>query len=250
LYLRDLLWELVSRGIKIRYKGSSLGILWSLIYSLTQLFIFNFMFRSVLGNSISDYPSYIFIGVLAWSWFQSSLFQGIDAFAANRELVGRPGFPVFILPIITILTNLIDFLIAVPFLLIFVVIGGGQLTSALLFLPAVTLLQFLLTLNLSYLFAILQVSFRNIGHFLNVMLRLGFFLTPVFYDTVIVPERYRQIYMLNPIVHLLNAYRTVILEGELPDFLALYFIGGLSIVLFPLIYRLFCNARFRFLEEL
>jgi lipopolysaccharide transport system permease protein len=250
IHLRDLLYELVIRDIKVRYKGSSLGIAWSLLNSLAQLRIFGFLFRSALGRHMANYPTYIFSGIIVWSWFQTSLLMACETITTNRELVKRPGFPAIILPPVTIATSLIDFIIAFPILLIFIVTSGGKLTSALLALPLIMTLQFLLTLGLAYLMATFQVTFRDTKHLLNVILRLGFFLTPIFYDLTIVPAQYQWLYALNPLVHLLALYRAVLLYGELPDPMPLLIISVLAAVLLPLGYKTFINARYRFMEEL
>jgi lipopolysaccharide transport system permease protein len=251
IYQRDLLYELVSRNIKIRYKGSILGILWSLIYSVAQARVFGFLFRSGLGDGIPNFPAYVFIGILVWTWIQSALTAGSESITSSSDLIRKPGFPAIILPAVTVATSLIDFLIALPVLLAFLIYGGTPLTSLLLLVPFLLAVQFLFTLSLVYILATFQVTFRDTKHIVTVVLRLGFFLTPIFYDAArMIPEHYQWLYRLNPIVHLLEVYRAIILLGELPDPMSMFILCGLTAILLPFGYKLFVNAKYRFLEEL
>jgi len=101
LYIYDLLRALVVRDMKLRYKRSILGVAWSLLNPLIQMLVFVLLFRRVLQLDIPNYPSFVFTGVLAWSWFQSALSLAAGAITGNRELIRRPGFPAAILPVVT-----------------------------------------------------------------------------------------------------------------------------------------------------
>jgi lipopolysaccharide transport system permease protein len=250
LYIYDLLRELVVRDMKLRYKRSVLGIVWSLLNPLFQMLVFIFLSRRVLSLDIPNYPSFVFMGVLAWSWFQGALLLTTGAITGNRELVKRPGFPTAILPVVTVTANLIHFLLALPVLLLFLVLGGGRLTSAILTLPFVILLQFLLILGLGYLVATVHVTFRDTQHLLGVFLMLLFYLTPVFYDASMVPARYQTFYRLNPMLHLIAAYRAILIQGNLPDLRVLLALGVLVGVLLWLGHTVFTRASYRFVEEL
>lgn len=250
IHTRDLLRELVVRDIKIRYKGSLFGIAWLVINSLIQLSVFHLMFHSVLGSTISNYPLYIFIGILSWSWFQTSLLQGVGTFTSNRELVRKPGFPVAILPITIVITHLIDFLLQLPVLFIFLIVSGIDLTVSFLVLPLIMAIQFSFNIAIIYLLAALQINYRDIRHLLSAILGVGFFLTPIFYDASIVNAEYQSFYKLNPMVHLLNSYRSALLEGNFPDPLPLLFLVVLTIIIFPFVYWVFKRARYRCLEEI
>jgi len=250
VYLRDLLREMVVRDMKLRYKRSVLGILWSLLNPLFQMVVFTFLSRRVLSLDIPNYPSFVFTGLLAWNWFQTTVTLATGAITSNRELIRRPGFPVAILPVVTVTTNLIHFVLALPVLLVFLVLSGGRLSVTILALPLVILLQFVLILGLGYLVATLQVTFRDTQHILGVFFMLLFYLTPVFYDASIVPGRFQTLYQLNPILHLISAYRAILIQGNLPDFGALLALGALGGLLLWLGHTVFRRASYRFVEEL
>ncbi|MCB0179213.1 MAG: ABC transporter permease [Anaerolineae bacterium] len=249
-YLRDLLYELVNRDMKLRYKRSALGIVWSLLNPLAQLLVFTFVFGVVLPLDIPNYPLFVFTGLLVWNWFQSALFQASDCIVANPDLIRRPGFPVPVLPVVTITTHLIHFLLAVPILLGFLVWSQSPMTTALLFFPVLIILQFLLILSLSYVMAALQVIFRDMQYLLGIILTLTFFMTPIFYDASAIPETYRVIYALNPVVQLVTAYRAMFLYGQIPNLLPLLIIGLASLSLLYVSYTIFIQTSYRFVEEL
>jgi lipopolysaccharide transport system permease protein len=248
-YLRDLLRELVARDMKMRYKGSALGIVWSLMNPLMQLVVFHFIFRLVLQLNIPRYSSFAFSGMLAWSWFQASLLDASGSMLNSRELIKRPGFPVAILPVVAVTTHLLYFLLALPILMLFLIIGGGGVKPMILMLPLIMAVQFALTLSLGYLAAIANVMFRDAHYLLGVSLQLLFFLTPIFYDSSVVPERYRTFYQLNPMAHLVGAYRGVLIEGRAPDWLAMLALAGLAAGLLYIGLKTFMRASYRFAEE-
>ncbi len=253
-YLRDLLRELVARDMKLRYERSVLGVAWSLLTPLVQLIVFNFIFTSVLPLNVPNYPSFLFIGLVAWNWFQVSLFEAANAITGNRELIKRPGFPTTILPAIPLMTHLIHFLLALPILLIFLALVGDVnfriMALPILALPVVIAIQFALILSLAFLIAPLQVRFRDTQHILGIFLLLLFYLSPVFYDTRFIPARYWPLYRLNPLVHLIDAYRAVLLRGELPDSLSLLYLGAFVGGLLCLSYTIFVRLNYRLVEEL
>ena len=249
-YLRDLLRELVARDMKLRYKRSILGVAWSLLNPLIQMLVFIFLFRRLMKLDIPNYPSFVFTGVLAWNWFQSAVLLTTGAITGNRELIRRPGFPTTILPVVTVTTNMIHFLLALPVLLLFAVLGGGRLTSAMLALPLVIALQFLLILGLGYLVATLQVTFRDTQHLLGMFLMLLFYLTPVFYDASVIPASFQAFYHLNPMLHLIAAYRAILIGGSPPNLHALLALGVLGGVLLWFGHAIFKRASYRFVEEL
>jgi lipopolysaccharide transport system permease protein len=146
-------------------------------------------------------------------------------------------------------TNLIHFLLALPLLMLFLIFDGTGLGSMVVLLPAVIGIQFALTLGLAYLVAAGNALFRDIKHLVAVLLQLLFFMTPVFYHADMVPERYQSLYRLNPMVHLLEAYRAMLLEGVWPSPTVLLALGTLSAALLVLGYKLFIHVNYRFVEE-
>jgi len=250
IYLRDLLLELIVRDMKLRYERSLLGVLWAIVNPLAQLMVFVIVFKHVIRLEIPNYALYVFSGVLVWNWTSEALLQAANAITSNRDLIRQPGFPLALLPIVSLATPLFDLLVALPILVLFVVFGGGEITLHLLALPLVIGLQFLFLQGLGYLVASAQVLFRDTSHLLRVGLMLGFYLTPVFYDVQNVPASFRVLYLLNPMAHLLKAYRSIIIQGELPDLVSLSVLALVSALLFWIGRRVFERASHHFVEEL
>ena len=250
-YQRDLLFMLVARDMKLRYRRSWLGVGWTLLNPLAQLLVFYFIFNAVLPLNIPHYPSFLFTGILVWNWFQSALLLATGSIVDHRELIRQPGFRAAILPIATVTSNLIHFLLALPILLIFLIIDGSPLTIYSMALPLAISIQFILTLGLAYLVATFQVTFRDTQYLLGVILQLVFFLTPIFYDVGTIPVDYQALYRLNPMVQLTDAYRALLMRGEAPrDLLALLFLAIIAMALLLLSYAIFKKASSNFVDEL
>lgn len=249
-YLWDLLRSLVDRDMKLTYKRSVLGVAWTLINPLLQLLVFAFVFQIVLPVKIPQYASYVFAGLLSWNWFQTALYQATGVIISSRSLIRQPRFPVAILPIVTVTTGLIHFMLALPILIAFLLIDGIQLTPVILFLPILQILQFAFTVSCAYFLAALNVTFRDTQHTLGVILQLFFYLTPIFYDLKAIPKEYWYIYALNPMVHIVTSYRQILMWGVPPDWMAIAIIAGFTAILWPLGYWLFKRQSHRFVEEL
>jgi lipopolysaccharide transport system permease protein len=250
VYYGDLLRELVVRDIKLRYKRSVLGMAWSLLSPLAQLLVYVLVFQVGLRFDIPNYPAFVFTGVLAYTWFQTGVGEATAAVTGNRALIKRPGFPPPLLPVVPVTTTLIHFLLGLPILLIFILLSGGRLNGAILALPLVIMLEFLLILGLAFLASTFQVTYRDTQHLLGVFLMLLFFLTPVVYDASDIPLPYQLIYLFNPMAHLIAAYRAILLEASLPDFRSLLVLGIFVSTLAWLGYAVFMRASHRFPEEL
>jgi lipopolysaccharide transport system permease protein len=249
-YHWDLLFELVQRDMRLRYKRSLLGVLWSLLNPLLQLLVFQFIFATVLPLNIPRFPLFLFIGLLAWNWFQSSLIEATGAIVDNRDLIRRPGFPSAILPLVPVMTNFVHFLIAMPVLLAFLLFSGVPLRPLALLLPLAMAVQFLVTLSLAYIVAALHVQFRDTRYLLGIALLLGFYLSPVFYDPRSIPQMYQTLYHLNPMVTMIEAYRSLLMEGTLPRLGALAVTAAAGAAALWVGVQLFQRMSIHFAEDL
>jgi lipopolysaccharide transport system permease protein len=250
IYVRDLVRELVVRDMKLRYKRSVLGIGWSLLNPLAQLLVFRFVFEHVIPMRVPQLTSFLFTGVLVWNWFQASLVFSTTTVVDNRELIKRPGFPAAILPAVTVTSYLIHFLIALPVLLVVLAVSGAGASQQLALLPLIVAVQFALTLGLAYLTATLHVGFRDTQYLLGVALQLLFFLSPVFYDSADIPERFSWLRLINPMVNLIDAYRAVLIRGQAPEAATLATLTASAAVILVVGFLVFSRASRHFAEEL
>ncbi len=248
-YLVDLTRELLVRDIKLRYKRSVLGIGWSLLNPLLQFLVFYAVFRWIIPVNVPDFAVFLLIGILTWNWFQSSLTFGCLVITDNASLIRQPGFPAAILPVIAVGTNLVNFLLALPVLAVALLIAGHSFTPSLAVLPFVIAIQFLLTLSAVYVLSVLHVFFRDTQYLLGVFLLVGLYLSPVFYPVQSVPVEWRGWFALNPLVHILEAYRAVLIHGRYPDVSPLLLVAAVSIAILVPSYRKFVRSSHWFIEE-
>jgi lipopolysaccharide transport system permease protein len=245
---RDLVWELVARDVKLRYRRSVLGIAWSQLAPLSMIAIFSFVFGHILPLKIPHYPAFLFVGLLAWIWFQTSLLAGTQSVTASRDLVRQPGFPVPLLPVVAIGSGLINYLLALPVMLFWIGVTTGGIPVTAVALPAILAVQFLIVLGPAYILAAVQVTFRDVGHIVEILLLPLFYATPIFYAHY--PHRFHLIYDLNPLARLMTAYRAVLLEGRWPNGSVLALLAVVGIAMVALGYWVFDKRAYRFAEEL
>ena len=250
IYLRDLVYELVVRDMKLRYKRSVLGFAWTLLTPLFLFLVFQFLFQFVLKVEVPRFGPYAFSGLLVYAWFQGAIVQSAADITGSRELVIRPGFPVYILPLVTVTTHFIYFLLAFSAFILFLLLFGEGVELSILFLPFIFPFQFILTLGLCYFVASANVFFRDTQHIVVLAFQLLLFLSPIFYEAKAVPETYQSLYNLNPLVHLLEAYRSLLFRGLFFDWVPLLVIGLGALVLLSFSLHVFLKVRYRFVEEL
>lgn len=244
----DLVRELVVREVRLRYSGSILGLGWSQIAALAQIGVMMFVFGRVVRLGIPDYPAFVLAGMGPWLWFVGSIGAAATSVVAGRDLVRRPGFPCAVLPLVAVGTALMNFVLTIPIMLVAVGLVTGRVPATAALLPVLAVVQLVVMLGPAYLVAALNVFLRDTGHLVAILLGLLFYATPVFYGHV--PSHYRVIFGLNPMAHVVGAYRQVLLFGELPSWRALLLMtlgGGLGTWIG---YKVFTNRQRWFAEEL
>jgi lipopolysaccharide transport system permease protein len=249
-YYCDLLYEMVRRDLKVQYEGTLLGFAWTLLMPFLQLGIFYFLFKVILGATSPRFTSFAFIGIVAYLWFQTALSQATASISRNRELTLRPGFPIPLLPFIAVSSSMLHFIFTFPLILLIVLFEEYRLPSATLLMPFVMAVQFTLCLGLGYLTATLSIIFRDSKQILDVLLRLFYFLSPVFYDVNMVPQRYRWLYDLNPMVTILQSYRDILMHGKIPEVVPLFVLALVSMATAWIGLRVFQKQSYRFLDEI
>jgi lipopolysaccharide transport system permease protein len=247
----DLVRELVLRDVRLRYRRSVLGVAWSQLAPLSLLVIMTVVFTKVIPLGIPDYPVFALTGLLAWTWFQTSMMSATVCVSDGADLVRRPRFPVGLLPPIAIVSQLAHFVLALPVLLGAVVILTGRLPATAVLLPLLLAIQFAVTLGPAYMVAALHPRVRDIGHALVVVLQIWFFATPIFYDDQrLIDSSFRLAYELNPMARLITAYRDVLIRGRWPHFTSLAIILASGAVLSAAGIALYRRRAHTFPEEL
>ena len=217
--IRALVQSLVSRELKARYRGSVLGFLWSFVNPLLLLLTYTLVFQVILSNKqpdIQPYFLFLFCGILPWTWFQASLAESSGVIIASGNLIKKVLFPAEVLPTVTVLANLVHFLLGLPILLAFLAWKGRLAWTAVL-LPLPILVQLVLTTGLALFLSALTVHFRDIQNILTHVLHLWFFATPVIYSYAAIREGspLRQALRLNPMTHVIVMYQQVLFYGNI-----------------------------------
>src|SRR3990167_745531 len=177
-YHFDLIRHLIWRDFSLRYKRSVFGVFWSFILPLSQLMVLTFLFRRVIPLNIENYPAFVFSGLLPWTWFSTCLSSAGGMFISNRNFLRHPNFIPATLVIVNTFSNLLNYLIALPMLIVMLIFSGKALTLALLCLPLLFLIQGALIVGLSLIISTMNVFYRDIQHIISVLLMLMFYITP------------------------------------------------------------------------
>jgi lipopolysaccharide transport system permease protein len=220
---RELLWQMVGREVKARYKQSILGYFWVILNPLSQMLVMSFAFSIILRiptNAAGNIPYsiFLFVALLPWNLFTSSLSSAASSLVGSGPLITKIYFPRTILVISTIIAKIIDFLFALSILVIYMIAYHMPITLNILWVIPIFFIQQIFTLGLSLFFAAANLLYRDIQYLLNMILLLWMYLTPVIYPADMVPKKFLLIFQLNPMAVIINAYRQVILGGGEPKY--------------------------------
>jgi lipopolysaccharide transport system permease protein len=250
---RGLIQSLVARELKARYRGSVLGFFWSFFNPLLLLLVYTFVFSYVMPPpaNIPNYPLFLFCGLLPWTWFSTSLVESANVLISGGNLIKKVMFPAEILPIVTVLANLVHFLFGLPILVAFLIYFKAPLqASELIWFPLVVLVQLVLTLGFAFILSALTVHFRDIRDILANIMTLWFFATPIIYSWQNPPAQIVRFLNLNPFTHLAVSYQEILyFDGPFGHWKWLLALGVGSILLFLFGYFLFDRLRDSFAEE-
>lgn len=217
---RDLLRHLVLRDLRHKYKGSSLGFVWSLIHPLLLAAVYTVAFKVIGGAggvSIAHFPLFLLSGLLPWMFFTAALSSASSAVVDNGMLVRKVAFPRVILPLSAIVAQLVQFVLMYSVIVPLLVLFGVGLSPALVVLLPVMALQVIFTAGLGLLLATANVYARDTRHLLDVGLQIWFWLTPVVYSLAMVPGTLRQWLHWNPMAQFITSYHDIVIEGRMPS---------------------------------
>lgn len=246
---RNLIFALVGRQLAGRYRGSALGFLWSFLNPLFFMLIYTLVFKYYIRfDSVENYSIYLFCGLLPWTWMSSGLLEAINSISASGSLITKSMFPPQVLPVVSVVTNLVHYLLSLILLGLFMVFFSVPFTVALLFLPVVVFLQLITMYGWALLLASLNVFYRDILHVTSNLLNLLFFLCPILYPPTTVPEQFQFTIFLNPFALLITAYHNVILDGHFPSRYTISFLFLFAILIFVLGRRVYRGSYESFAE--
>ena len=214
---RELMYFLAWRDIVVRYKQTVIGIAWALIRPALTMLVF-VVFRRLVGiepGSVPE-PILVFAAVLPWQFFSTALTESSGSLIGNANLISRIYFPRLLIPCAAVATSLVDFLITLGMLGLLMLWYGFAPGWQLLALPLFVLLTFALSVGLGLLLAALNVEYRDFRYIVPFIVQFGLFISPIAFSTENVPERWRTLYALNPMVGIIDGFRWSILDGRTP----------------------------------
>jgi ABC-type polysaccharide/polyol phosphate export permease len=254
---RGLIQSLVARDLKARYRGSFLGFFWSFINPLLFLLVYSFVFTFVMPASqdprVTPYALFMFCGILPWTWFSASLLESSNVLISGGNLIKKVLFPAEVLPIVTVVANMVHFFFGLVILGGFLIYYRRPLhVSELALFPLVVLIQLILTTGFALILSALTVHFRDIRDILSNLIMFWFFGTPIIYPYFLFPDTSWQgkLLRLNPFTHLVITYQEILFfEGPVGHLKWLLVLGAASIALFLFGYFVFDRLRDTFAEE-
>ena len=250
LRYKELLLNLTAKDLKLKYKHSAIGFLWSFLNPLLMLLIYTFAFKTILKISIPNFPVFLLCGILPWSFFQMSTQGGSMSVISAGGLIKKVYFAREVIPLSLTLANFFDFLMTLVVLLLAAfVVFHLRITANLLLLPLILLLLFFFTSGISMAVAALNVRYRDISHFVEVFFMFFFYLTPIIYSMDMIPEAYRGYLYLNPMVPFILFIRDIILEGMLPPLNLLLMCMGWTVLAFVFGILIFTRREPYFAED-
>ena len=248
-HYRELLKTNVKKDIRGKYKGSFLGILWSFINPLLQVLVYALVFPYIMKVETENYLIFLICGIIPWTWFITSISQGTTSITNNANLIKKVYFPREILPISVVTSGLVNFLISCLIILIFVIFGGLGITWHLVFLPFIIIVQYLFTLALIFVLSAFNVYVKDVEYIVAFIINMLFYATPILYTTEMFSGPILWLFRLNPLAHLINAYRDVFYVHHIPNLINLSILLGVSILLVVICYIIFKKLEKGFAEE-
>jgi len=247
---RELIGILVVKQLKLRYRGSILGFCWTLLNPLLLMAVYTLVFSIYFRVDVDKYPAFLFSGLLPWIWFSSSLQQGVTCILDGAGLVTRSQFPAEVLPVVTLTSNSVNFLLTLPLLFLFLLAFHVELGPALLALPVLIGLEYLLTLGPVLILSAANIYFRDLQHIILHLLTVAQFLTPIFYPVSLIPEPFRAWAFVNPLTVLISAFQDVLYYNRLPPWPSLLGLLLLSWVMLSVSATMFARYKHTFAEML
>jgi ABC-2 type transport system permease protein len=213
---RDLVLTLVARELKVRYRRSIIGFVWTMLQPLLMMLVFYLVFSNLFRFNLPHYPVYALAGILFWNFFSQSIVSSMNSLRGNAALLQKLPVPKAVFPLATVISGVVNLVFAlVPTLVIVAVLEDG-LSPALLFLPVSILLAALFTFGAGLLLSPLAVFFSDVVELIGVLLTVLMYLTPVFYPMNILPDKVRWVVRFNPVRSILEVFRDPIQQGKVP----------------------------------
>lgn len=247
---RELLKTNVKKDIRGKYKASFLGVLWSFVNPLLSVLVYAIVFPYIMRVQTPNYLLFLISGIIPYNWFTTVVSQSSGIFVYNSNIIKKVYFPREILPISAVTSGLVNFLISCIIILLFAIFGGVGISWHLIFLPFIALIQYVFTLGVSFILSALNVYIRDVEYIVSFVLQMLFYATPVLYTVDMFHGWILWIFRINPMTHLINAYRDIFYVHQVPRLGTLSILFVICIVFLIISYKIFKKMEKGFAEEL
>jgi ABC-type polysaccharide/polyol phosphate export permease len=214
---RELLRNLVITELKLRYRRSVLGMLWTMLNPLGMMLILTAVFSVIMRFDTKDYAILLLSGLLPWIYFSQCISGSLMSIIGKGELLKKVYIPKIIIPLSVVVAGLINFMVSFVPLLAIMFFLGHPIRPALIFLPVAIAILAVFAAGLSFIFSCLNVFFRDFTHMTEVLLQAWFYLSPILYKVDMIPERYRGLFQWNPMFQIIDCFRAPIFDGQFPS---------------------------------
>jgi lipopolysaccharide transport system permease protein len=247
---RDLIWNLTITDLKIKYQSSALGFAWSLLNPLLMMLVLYVVFVNVFRMNQDNFALYILVGLIAWMFLANGTTMAMGSIVGRPGLVTKIYIPRQILVLSTTLScfisSLLEFCVLIPLLFIF----GIKITPYILFFPVAHVVFFFIVYGVSLMLAAFYVYYRDLNQIWDVLIQLGFFLSPICYPLSTIPAKYLSMYLLNPVTVLMEMYRNFLIYGIAPAPLSVIYLIIVATILVVVGMAVFKRLERRFAEEI
>jgi len=249
-YYFDLISVLTAKELKVRYKNSILGYFWSVLNPLSMALIFLFAFKKVLKIPIENYTFFLICGLFPWQWFSNSVMVSTNILLANATLIKKINFPSYIIPLVSVLNDMIHFMMSIPIILGFALFYKILPTATWIYgILLLTISQFLLTLGISLFISSLNLFFRDLERIVNIGVTILFYGTPIFYEMNFVPQKYKSFIIINPLAGIIENWRNLFMKNFI-DFPLFWKNFAYNVIIFFLGFLIFKKLSYKFGEIL
>lgn len=247
---RELLKTNVKKEIRGRYKNSILGVVWSFLNPLLQLAVYAVIFGALLAGGDPTYHIYICVALIPWTYFTTAITQSAFTIIGNGDIIKKVYFPREILPISVVTSGAVNFMISTIIILAFVLFSGLGISKYIILYPVILLIQYILLLGISFIVSSITVYVRDLEHIIGVILMAAFYGTPIVYKLEQLPANLQVFMQLNPMTHLINAYRDIFYYQQMPNLKMLGIILLIGLALTVVGYFIFKKLQKGFAEQL
>ncbi len=249
-YYLDLIIVLTTKEIKVKYKKSFLGYIWSVLNPLLLASVFYFAFKLIMKVPIENYTLFLLTALFPWQWFANSVGSAPSILLSNASLIKKVNFPRFFLPLANVLNDMLHFIFSIPVIVFFGLIYNVYPSLEwIIGLPLMLLTQLILVYGIVLIISSFNLFFRDLERLVLIGITILFYFTPIFYDISLIPEEYRVYLYLNPMFGIIHNWRTLFIKGEVDYFLYLCYLAY-SFIILLIGYITFKKLSWRFAEVL